>query len=255
MSLVMLTARTTALAPVVYNAVARQHPVARVLVEEPVSRVRLLQRRVRRLGIATVTGQVLFQTLAAPVLAHRAQERVRAIHAEYALDATPIPADAITTVPSMNAPETRALLAALAPRVVLVFGTRILTAATLAAMDARFINLHAGITPLYRGVHGGYWALHDGHPEHFGATVHLVDTGIDTGAIIAQSYIIPTRRDDFATYPLLQTAAALPVLVDAISQALRGELTPVAAPASDSRLRSHPTLGSYLRARIGRGVK
>jgi folate-dependent phosphoribosylglycinamide formyltransferase PurN len=139
--------------------------------------------------------------------------------------------------------------------VVLVFGTRILTTATLTAVDARFINLHAGITPLYRGVHGGYWALHDGHPEHFGATVHLVDSGIDTGAVIGQSYVKPARRDDFASYPLLQTAAALPVLVDAIGQALRGELAPVAAPAGDSRLRSHPTLGSYLRARVGRGVK
>jgi folate-dependent phosphoribosylglycinamide formyltransferase PurN len=255
MSLVMLTARTTALAPVVYNAVARRHPIARVLVEEPASRVRLLARRVRRLGLSTVAGQVLFQALAAPVLARGAQQRVRELHAEYALDATPIPADAIVRVRSMNHPETLALLADLAPRVVLVFGTRILARETLAAADARFINLHAGITPLYRGVHGGYWALHDGHPEHFGATVHVVDAGIDTGAILGQVYVTPTQRDDFATYPLLQTAAALPMLVEVIGRALAGELAPQAAPAGDSRLRSHPTLGSYLRARVGRGLK
>jgi folate-dependent phosphoribosylglycinamide formyltransferase PurN len=255
MSLVMLTARTTALAPVVYNAVARHHPIARVLVEEPVSRARLLGRRVRRLGLPTVAGQVLFQALAAPVLARRARERLREIHAEYALDETPIPASAITRVPSANSAEARALLARLAPRVVLVFGTRILGPDTLAAVDARFVNLHAGVTPLYRGVHGGYWALHDGHPEHFGATVHLVDAGIDTGAILAQVYVTPTQRDDFATYPLLQTAAALPALVDVIGQALAGTVAPRSAAAGPSRLRSHPTLGSYLRARVGRGVK
>jgi folate-dependent phosphoribosylglycinamide formyltransferase PurN len=267
MSLVMLTARTTALAPVVYNAVARHHPIAAVLVEEPVSRARLLTRRVRRLGLPTVAGQVLFQALAAPVLARRARERLREIHAEYALDETPIPAAAITRVPSMNSAEARALLAVLAPRVVLVFGTRILAPETLAAVDARFINLHAGITPLYRGVHGGYWALHDGHPEHFGATVHLVDPGIDTGAILAQVYVTPAPRDDFATYPLLQTAAALPALVDVVGQVLAGGPAPPgaaathgaaesrSAPAGPSRLRSHPTLGGYLRARVGRGVK
>jgi methionyl-tRNA formyltransferase len=255
MSLVMLTARTTALAPVVYNAVARQHAIARVLVEEPASRARLLGRRVRRLGLATVAGQVLFQALAVPALSRRAQQRVRELHAEHGLDATPIPAGAITRVRSMNAPETRALLAELAPRVVLVFGTRILAPDTLAAVDARFINLHAGITPMYRGVHGGYWALHDGHPEHFGATVHLVDAGIDTGAILAQVRVTPSRRDDFATYPLLQTAAALPLLVDVIGRALAGELALMAAPAGVSRLRSHPTLGGYLRARAARGVR
>jgi folate-dependent phosphoribosylglycinamide formyltransferase PurN len=261
MSLVMLTARTTALASVVHNAVARHHPIARVLVEEPVSRVRLLQRRIRRLGLATVAGQVLFQTLAAPALARRAQQRGREIHAAFGLDETPIPATAIARVRSMNSAEARALLAALAPRVVLVFGTRILARDTLAAVDAPFINLHAGITPLYRGVHGGYWALHDGHPEHFGATVHLVDNGIDTGGILGQVCVTPERRDDFATYPLLQTAVALPVLVDVIGKALAGELAVQAAPSvqsaagGGSRLRSHPTLGGYLRARSGRGVK
>lgn len=255
MSLVMLTARTTALAPVVYNAVARQHPIARVLVEEPPSRARFLLRRVRRLGPATVASQVLFQTLAVPVLARGARQRVREIHAEYGLDATPIPASAITRVPSMNHAETWALLADLAPRVVLVFGTRILALATLTAVGARFINLHAGITPLYRGVHGGYWALHDGHPERFGSTIHLVDAGIDTGAILGQVYVTPGLHDDFATYPLLQTAAALPVLVDAIGRALAGDLSTQPAPPGGSRLHSHPTLGGYLRARIGRGIR
>ena len=255
MSLVMLTARTTALAPVVYNAVARHHPIARVLVEEPMPRTHLLARRIRRLGLPTVAGQVLFQALAAPVLARRAGERVREIHAAYALDATPIPAAVITRVGSMSSAEAHALLRDLAPRVVLVFGTRILTRDTLAAVDARFINLHAGITPLYRGVHGGYWALHDGHPEHFGATVHLVDAGIDTGAILGQVYVTPTRRDDFATYPLLQTAVALPVLVDVIGQALAGVPAAPPRPAGPSRLRSHPTLSSYLRARVCRGIK
>ena len=255
MSLVMLTARTTALAPVVYNAVARHHPIARVLVEEPMPRTRLLARRIRRLGLPIVAGQVLFQALAAPVLARRAAARLREIQAEYALDETPIPAAVITRVRSMNSAEARALLAGLAPRAVLVFGTRILAPDTLAAVDARFINLHAGITPLYRGVHGGYWALHDGHPEHFGATVHLVDAGIDTGAVLAQVYVTPTQRDDFATYPLLQTAAALPALVEAVGQALAGALVPRAAAAGPSSLRTHPTLGGYLRARVGRGVK
>lgn len=253
--LVLLTARGAALAPVVHNAVARRHPIARVLMEEPASRGALLKRRVRRLGLGAVAGQVLFQGLVAPVLARAARARGREIHAEHGLDDTPIPPERVTRVRSVNHARTRALLAELAPRVVLVFGTRILERATLAATDARFINLHAGITPLYRGVHGGYWALHDGRPEHFGATVHLVDHGIDTGGILGQARATPAPRDSFATYPLLQTAAALPLLVDIVSRALAGEVVTCPAPEGPSRLWSHPTLGGYLAARLGRGVR
>lgn len=253
--LVMLTARGAALAPVVHNAVCRRHPIARVIVEEPVSRAALLRRRVRRLGLRAVAGQVLFQVLAVPALARAARDRVREIHAEHGLDATPIPRDRITRVPSMNHARARALLAELAPRVVLVFGTRVLDRATLAATDARFINLHAGITPLYRGVHGGYWALHHRQPEHFGATIHLVDEGIDTGGILGQVRAAPAGRDSFATYPVLQTAAALPVLADIVSRALAGEIATCPAPDGPSRLWSHPTIGAYLAARLGRGVR
>jgi folate-dependent phosphoribosylglycinamide formyltransferase PurN len=252
--LIMLTARTTAMAHIVYNAVARQHPIDRVVVEEPASRVAFLRRRIQRLGLGAVAGQVLFQAVAAPVLQRCARARLREISEAHGLDPTPIPAHAIASVPSVNDPATRALLIECAPRVVLVFGTRIIARSILDAVDARFINLHAGITPLYRGVHGGYWALRDQHPEHFGASVHLVDPGIDTGAILGQVRVTPSPRDDFATYPLLQTAAALPLLVDIVGQALRGELAPCPAPAGPSRLWSHPTLGSYLAARW-RGIK
>ena len=48
-------------------------------------------------------------------------------------------------------------------------------------MACPVINMHAGITLRYRGVHGGYWALAEQHPEWVGTTVHLVDPGIDTG--------------------------------------------------------------------------
>lgn len=252
--LVMLTARTTAMAPMVYNAVARQHPIERVVVEEPASRAAFLRRRVQRLGPVTVAGQVLFQALAVPVLQRRAHGRLREIADEHGLDPTPIPTHVIAPVPSVNDAATRALLLEIAPRGVLVFGTRIIARSILEAVDARFINVHAGITPLYRGVHGGYWALHEQRPEHFGATIHLVDPGIDTGAILGQVRVQPSPRDDFATYPLLQTAAALPLLVDIVGKALRGDLAPCPVPAGASRLWSHPTLVSYLAGRL-RGIK
>jgi methionyl-tRNA formyltransferase len=98
---------------------------------------------------------------------------------------------------------------------------------------------------MYRGVHGAYWALADGAPHACGVTVHLVDAGIDTGGILEQALIRPTARDNFVTYPLLQTAAALPLLQRVIRRGLKGALVVQPNPEGKSALRSHPTLLEY----------
>jgi methionyl-tRNA formyltransferase len=140
--------------------------------------------------------------------------------------------------------------------VVVVSGTRIIARDVLENVPARFVNLHAGITPAYRGVHGGYWALADGRPEACGVTIHLVDAGIDTGAVLAQAPIRPSLHDNFTTYPLLQLAAGLPLLVDVVRRLQSGEAPqPIAAPPGPSRLHSHPTLWQYLYYRITRRVR
>ena len=78
------------------------------------------------------------------------------------------------------------------------------------AIDVPVINIHAGVTPRYRGVHGGYWALREGRPGLAGSTVHLVDPGIDTGGILAQATFTAGDADSIATYPLLHLACGSP---------------------------------------------
>ena len=94
---------------------------------------------------------------------------------------------------------------------------------------------------MYRGVHGCYWALADGDPAHAGVTVHLVDSGVDTGEVIAQAVVHPTPADSYHTYPLLQLAAGIPLLEQAIRDALEGRLRTVAVEGK-SRLRYQPTI-------------
>jgi methionyl-tRNA formyltransferase len=124
----------------------------------------------------------------------------------------------------------------------------------LDAVNCKFINIHAGITPKYRGVHGAYWALLSDDPEKCGVTVHLVDPGIDTGSIIAQKTITVTRKDNFVTYPLLQLAAGIPMLQAAVADCLGGDLDLKPASGS-SRLWYHPTMGQYLYHRLFKGKK
>jgi methionyl-tRNA formyltransferase len=226
--------------------------------EQPVSRKVLVERRVKRLGAGQVAGQVAFSLSVAPLLKRLSRARRAEILREFNLQTTPF-AGMTVHVASVNSDEARAALQRLAPDVIVVNGTRIIGKDTLAAATARFINMHAGITPQYRGVHGGYWALRNGKPDEVGTTIHYVDTGIDTGAIIEQVTFSVTESDNFATYPLLHTAHGLPALLRAVARQL-GEAASAEMPTAaklpnadgkgESVLRYHPTLVDYLRGRI-----
>jgi len=226
-----------------------------VIVEEPIDRIRLARRRAARLGWLRVVGQILFVTVALPALRRSGLERIRSIVAEAGLDPTTYPS--VHAVPSVNDASTIDLLRSLDPTVVVVNGTRIISSDVLGSVPCPFINTHAGITPRYRGVHGGYWALAEGHPEWVGTTVHLVDPGIDTGGVLAQAPFDTTRRDTIATYPYLHLAAGLPLLADQVGRVLDGNApTPVVGhPSATSRLYVHPTLWGYLWRWLARGVR
>lgn len=212
----------------------------------------MIRHRLRRLGAVTVAGQIVFQ-LYARLRAPRHEERRRAILSAAGLDDTPLPESEFTEVPGANSPETISLLRRHAPKVVVINGTEILRPDVLNAVDVPFINVHAGITPAYRGVHGGYWARAEGDDLRCGATVHLVDPGVDTGDVLHQVRIAPTQQDSFFSYPTLQLAAAIPALVEAVAAALEGKLHPRAADG-ESRQWYHPTIWSYVATGLRRGV-
>lgn len=241
---------------IVFWTLDRVFGVERVILENSVSRRKLLRRRAEKLGMLTVLGQVAFQGLVQPLLQSRSEKRIREILDELELDDRPIPEHKIIRTESVNTEHARAELTRLNPRVVAINGTRILGKDTLTCVQSTFINMHAGITPHYRGVHGGYWALADQTPERCGVTVHLVDTGIDTGGILGQALIHPTEEDNFATYPFLQLAAGVGLLEKAIRNALDGKVEPMpSSPGGPSKLWYHPTIGQYLWNRARRGVK
>ena len=223
-----------------------------VIEEEPLSQLALLRRRKTRLGLKVVAGQLLFRALAVPWLTWRSRGRVEEIKRQLALDERPM--ENVRHVVSMNDDGARELLRTLHPAITVVCGTRILDRTTLAALNGPVVNFHAGITPLYRGVHGGYWALAEGRPDLVGSTIHLIDPGIDTGTVVAQAGFDVTPRDSFVTYPYLHVAAALEPLAEVVAMALAGGEVVGKPPREDldSKLRTHPTLGQYVRhARAG----
>lgn len=50
---------------------------------------------------------------------------------------------------------------------------------------SRILNIHNSPLPRYRGVSPINWALRNGESEH-GVTIHELEAGIDTGAVVAQ---------------------------------------------------------------------
>jgi folate-dependent phosphoribosylglycinamide formyltransferase PurN len=240
---------------VVANFLASRVNELVVITEDPASRRRMAVGRARKLGWPAVTGQLLFIVVALPVLRHRAIRRVREILRAASVDATPRPPD--HRVRSINDAEVVGLLTSLRPAMVVVNGTRIIAPPVLESVNCPIVNLHAGITPRYRGVHGGYWALAERHPEWVGSTVHLVDTGIDTGGVLAQAVFEVSGQDSFATYPILHLVHGLDLLGAQVDQVMAGaDLAPTSLGlAPGSRLYYHPTLWGYLWRRWLEGVR
>ncbi|HEY8926594.1 MAG TPA: phosphoribosylglycinamide formyltransferase [Polyangia bacterium] len=91
-----------------------------------------------------------------------------------------------------------AVVAALRARrvelVVLAGFMRILTPGFLAAFPDRVVNIHPSLLPAFPGVHSQAQAFRHG-VKLAGCTVHLVDTGVDSGPILAQA-AVPVLDDD-----------------------------------------------------------
>jgi folate-dependent phosphoribosylglycinamide formyltransferase PurN len=194
-------------------------------------------------------------SLVRPVLSWQAASRIEEIRSQFHLDISPIGASA-AHVSSVNAPETADLLIRFDPELVVVNGTRIISDATLQKVTRPFINTHAGVTPAFRGSHGGYWALATGHDEFAGVTIHRVDAGIDTGQILKQGAIQVTPRDSFVTYPYLQLGVGIPLLISAIHELLTGtaKLETLNCPLP-SKLYYNPTLFEYFALRLKAGIR
>ncbi len=240
---------------VVARALDERFDLRRVLVERKASRRRMVTRRARRLGWPTVLNQLAFQSAGAPLVALASRRRREALIVEHGWQDAAGPADRTTRLDTINCRETVETLWLHQPDVVVVSGTRIVGRKVLGCVEAPFVNIHAGITPRYRGVHGGYWALAEQRPDLCGVTIHLVDSGVDTGGVLAQARIRPTADDTYATYPLLQLAAGVPLLLDAVERLASGDRTTIDAPPEESALWYHPTATGYVHTWWRYGVR
>jgi len=144
-----------------------------------------------------------------------------------------------------------AAIKALSPDLGIHAGAGLLRRPLIDAFRLGVLNAHMGLLPAYRGINVAEWAALEG--ATVGCTVHLIDTGIDTGPILA------TREVDIAG---CGSIAALRDTVDRAQLALLGDIVGLivsgkvpepleaAGPPGPQYFRMHEDLAAILKGRL-----
>jgi len=78
---------------------------------------------------------------------------------------------------------------------VISYGYRhILKKEIIESSKAPIVNLHNSYLPWNRGAHPNFWSFYECTPS--GVSIHLIDEGVDTGAIIYQRYVNFDKEED-----------------------------------------------------------
>jgi folate-dependent phosphoribosylglycinamide formyltransferase PurN len=115
------------------------------------------------------------------------------------------------------------------PDLLVAYGCSIIRDPLLSTYQGRFLNVHLGLSPYYRGTGTNFWPLVNGEPEFVGATFMHLDEGVDTGAVLHQqrgrvnpgdtphqignrliSDMMGTYREVIRKFEDLETAPAVP---------------------------------------------
>lgn len=136
--------------------------------------------------------------------------------------------DLVCEVPHINHPDVVKLARELKPDLICVFGTSLIRGDLLKEGRLGIVNLHGGLSPEYRGADCTFWALYNREPEKVGCTLHYIDTGIDTGRLIA--HVSPEVREGDGELVLFWRAVkdSAEVYVEAIQRLSGGESLGVA---------------------------
>lgn len=113
------------------------------------------------------------------------------------------------------------VVSGLRPDLVVLAGfMRLVGPSFLARLGGRVVNTHPALSPSFPGTRAPADALAYG-VKVTGATVLLVDEGVDTGAVVAQVAVPVLDDDDVATLHERIKAAERPLLVDVVGRMAR----------------------------------
>jgi phosphoribosylglycinamide formyltransferase-1 len=100
---------------------------------------------------------------------------------------------------------------------------KIVGPAVLDAFAGRLVNTHPALLPAFPGAHAVRDALAAGAPVT-GATVHVVDAGVDTGPVLAQREVAVLPGDDEARLHERIKEAERELLVETVAQLVTADV-------------------------------
>jgi len=132
--------------------------------------------------------------------------------------------DRCSHVESHNGQECAAILKKESPDIIVVYGTRIIRSHV--SNHARLIcmNMHTGLSPLYRGDSTLFWPVFFNDRDNLGVTVHQLVDEVDGGAIAATANIAYSPGDTEADLFAKGVKAGTEIYLQAVADALAGKL-------------------------------
>jgi methionyl-tRNA formyltransferase len=151
-------------------------------------------------------------------------------------------------VERLNSEQCRQRLRELQPDIGLILGCGLIKPDVLEIPRLGMVNIHGDILPQFRGGTSILWPIYEGWTES-GFTIHRVDAGIDTGAILhVERYAIdfrPTLRETFEAN-IGKVQRAVPAALLHVLQNF-DEFLARAEPQTKGRAYTTPTLRQYRR--------
>ena len=105
----------------------------------------------------------------------------------------------------------------------LLWWPKIISQRLISSLRFGFINTHPSLLPHNRGKHYNFWALVEQSP--FGVSLHFVESGIDSGDLVAQKSISYTWEDTAETLYQLAVAGMKELFFESYPLIRKGEIS------------------------------
>ena len=158
-----------------------------------------------------------------------------------------------------NLPKCEQFLREAQPDVIAFTGGGLIRKNILAIPRIGILNCHTGILPQYRGMDVVEWTAAEGKmdPVGFGATLHLMDKGVDTGPILLKRTIPAEVGDDFTTIRERLEVLMVRLMIEGIAGLRDDKLQPQPQESQDGRqyFVMHPRMKAYACQQLDRELK
>ncbi len=122
--------------------------------------------------------------------------RTNEVNNRLAADRLELPNEQQISSRLVNSKKTAKLIADYQPDVMVVCGAPILRENIFSIPKICTINIHFGISSAYRGQHTLFWPMLENRFDQIGATIHMIDKGVDTGNLLFEVYPDVCPEDD-----------------------------------------------------------